>query len=407
MSKSRSSYDDELDLVEIFETLWHSKWLIASAVVFSLLSVFVYQFYQPQPNFIATTNIKPIDFIEEEKYQHFNTLNIKNVVRTVNPLDSNSSFDNEGVSFKNIDFPSVSSNILLNLYIDYLDQRTVFKEAILKYELLDMEKFEDEQLFNEAVIKFANSIKIFPPSDVYSKGGGIESKYASIQVEYNDKYKWEQLLKYVNSSTNEHVRKFLKKSFEDSLLVAKQMRDFQVEDTYTKIENVIADYDRATIDRLSYLKEQAAIARRLGVAVNKMETLTFGNTTSSMIANLQTETPYYLRGYESIEKQIDLIEKRQNKKPFIKGLHGLEKNLRKLKQDKIYERTETLFKNTPIIKDDEFYAASMKSEATKFKTRNNKILKFTLTALVGGIIASFYVLILNAMRRRKDNSVKA
>ena len=42
MQEVRPPYDDELDLFELFETLWLSKWLISAFVAISVLSGFVY-----------------------------------------------------------------------------------------------------------------------------------------------------------------------------------------------------------------------------------------------------------------------------------------------------------------------------------------------------------------------------
>jgi len=79
-----------------------------------------------------------------------------------------------------------------------------------------------------------------------------------------------------------------------------------------------------------------------------------------------------------------------------------------LKQDTIrYERVETSFNNTPIMKGDDFLAASIKVGSTEFKPKTRMIVMFSLGAVLGGIIASIYLLISNAMRRRKNNSVKA
>ena len=49
MQEVRPPYDDELDLVELFETIWRGKWLISAFVAISALSGFVYsQLAQPK-----------------------------------------------------------------------------------------------------------------------------------------------------------------------------------------------------------------------------------------------------------------------------------------------------------------------------------------------------------------------
>ena len=47
MTEVRPPYDDEIDLFELFETLWRGKWLISALVAISVLSGFVYSQLTP------------------------------------------------------------------------------------------------------------------------------------------------------------------------------------------------------------------------------------------------------------------------------------------------------------------------------------------------------------------------
>ncbi|XDZ63111.1 hypothetical protein AB8881_11270 [Alphaproteobacteria bacterium LSUCC0396] len=53
------------------------------------------------------------------------------------------------------------------------------------------------------------------------------------------------------------------------------------------------------------------------------------------------------RGYEAIEKEIELIMARDDKRPFINGLVILEQGKRELEQDKKVYRAKKLFDLTP------------------------------------------------------------
>lgn len=371
MAINRSPYDDEIDFIEIIQTLWNGKWIILATTLISLLGIFSYFSFQ-KTIFNATTEIKPTNSVNFSVYQFSN----------------------------NLDFFKVTQDTLLSNYIEQLEIRNIFEEATVKYELLDREKFEDEQTFNEAVEKFAYSIKILPPGNVDGKTNGARRINWVIETEHYNKNKLKQFLSYVDSMANQNVRNNLQKSFKNSLVASKQKREFAIEDNITNIENAISDYDRMTSDKLFFLREQAAIARTLGVAKNTIEAQSFG-ITNGIIA-----TPYYLRGYEAIEKEIELLESRPNKLAFVDNLLELEQAQRKLIQDGILlERAENLFKQTPIIKGDDFFAASMKIGSTKFSKKNRGKMIVVVTIL-GAIIAAFYVLVSNAMYRRKDNSVK-
>lgn len=373
MEDTKPHYDDEIDLVELAQTVWDGKWKIFAVVTFSVLSVFGYQTIQPQPNFEATTEIKPITSVEAERYRQTNALG----------------------------FFEVSPNTLLNLYIEQLDERTLFEEAIHRYEIVDAEKFEDEQAYEEAVIAVASSIELLPPINIDGADKGDVRRFWTIGFEYNDSDKWKQFLSSVDSLANQSVQQMLQQRFQTSLSVAKQKQMFEVEDIEIQIANALADYDRKTSNRLAYLSEQASIARKLGVEKNTIEAQTF-TAQNGMVANVKTDTPFYLRGYGAIEKEIELIESRSQKEAFVGGLLELEQRQRALKQDMTLERAETLITATPIFSANDFSAVSFTVEATTFETQNKRNLMLVLAVVIGGMVGVLYVLFASAVRNRKQ-----
>lgn len=373
MSQPEKPFDDEIDLVELFQTLWEGKWKIAAVVALSVLSVFGYQTIQPQPNFEASTEIKPITSVVAEMYSQSNALG----------------------------FFEVTPNTLLNLYIEQLDERTLFEEAIRKYQLLDVEKFEDEQAYEEAVIALASSIEILPPINIDGTERGDVKRFWTIGFEYNDESKWKSVLSFVDSNAHLSVKSILQQRFQTSLSVAKQKQIFELEDLEFHIANALADYDRKTSDRLAYLSEQASIARKLGVAKNTIEAQTF-SAQNGMVANVKTDTPFYLRGYEAIEKEIELIKSRTKKEAFVSGLLELEQKQRTLKQDKTLERAESLFTATPIMSTNDFSAVSVTIEATSFESKTKKMLMLGLAVVIGGFFGAAFVLISGAFKKRRS-----
>ena len=121
-----------------------------------------------------------------------------------------------------------------------------------------------------------------------------------------------------------------------------------------------------------------------------------------MVASVKTDTPFYLRGYEAIEKEIELISSRKDKRAFASGLLELEQKKRALEQDKTLQRAEALFAETPLAKPSEFSAASFAVGATEFKYKSKRALMLALSAVVGGMIGVVYVLIAGAMRGRRE-----
>jgi len=298
-----------------------------------------------------------------------------------------------------------------------------------------------------------------PPVNVDGKERGDQRRNWTLSFEYNDRDKWLSVLNQLHDIATKEVLDINKNRFETLVATKRlaksfsvedldtaienakkdfdkkmeefdQKKTFELEDLDTAIDNAIKDYDRKTADRLAFLREQAAIARKLGVSKNTIEAQTF-STQTGVVANVKTDTPFYLRGYEAIEKEIELILSRDNKKAFIGGLLELEQKKRALEQDKTLERAElnkvflegllelernkraieqdmmlkraeALFAETPLAKPSQFSAATLVIEATRFEYKSKRKLMLALAAVVGGMIGVVYVLIASAMRGRRE-----
>lgn len=55
MSDTRDSYDDEIDLFELFKTLWEGRWVIFGTTIVAAICGIVFSFLQPNSFKGATT----------------------------------------------------------------------------------------------------------------------------------------------------------------------------------------------------------------------------------------------------------------------------------------------------------------------------------------------------------------
>ena len=65
---------DEIDLIQLIETIWDGKRKIIAIAAACVLGVFSFQTLGPAPSFIATTEIKPILASDAEDYHQANAL---------------------------------------------------------------------------------------------------------------------------------------------------------------------------------------------------------------------------------------------------------------------------------------------------------------------------------------------
>ena len=485
--------DDEIDLLALFSTLWDGKWNIIGAVALACTLTVGALLVMPS-EFTAKTKMLPITSVEADRYRESNALG----------------------------FFSVERNVLLTLFIEQLQDRRVLVDAVKSLGLLKREDFDSQAEYDFAVVEFADAVEILPPKNVDGTERGEVRLDWSVLAEYDDEELWLAALTEARDAAFENIRLALLDRFMTAVSVAEvkqafkiedlraqmenaqadfdtqmeefelrlnfqrediteQMKnvaadfdkrmeefelrlDFELEDVKTRIENALVDYDRKTANRLAFLREQAEIARKLGVAKNTIEAQTFA-TQSGVVANVQSDTPFYLRGYEAIDKEIELIESREDKKAFVSGLLeleqkqreilqdqtlaraeqekayqdeylALERKLREIEQDQTLarasqekafldnylalqrqirgleqsqtvERAKALFAKTPVATGENFVAASMIVEGTEFDAKSSKAMILVLVALLSGLLASVYVLISSAMRNRQTAELQA
>ena len=182
-----------------------------------------------------------------------------------------------------------------------------------------------------------------------------------------------------------------------------QLNSYKIEDINNKMNNAKNDYLTLTNKRLSFLKEQAAIARELDITKNTLEIQSFTDTkiSSPIIANIQTSNPYYMRGYSMIEKEIELIENRLDKDNFTQNLFELNQKKREILQNKELMRVEKLFLNTPIFKPNAFKAANIIHSSTKYKSSISLIVLLIYAAMIGLFFGIIYIFLYNEIIKRR------
>ena len=388
MVKNPEIDNDEINLIELMYTLWEGKWKIAVAVVISLVVVISYQSIKTN-KFTAITEIKPIGSLELNKFFEFNKL-----ITNTNVDTNTDTSERAKVAVKINDITSLK---LLNFYINVLDDRSVFEDAIRKFNLLDASQYDNEKKYSEAIIRLASSVKILSPAvSANAKKGNSEISYHTINFTHHDAEKWISILRYVDDFGNKIVKKNLVDEYNNTLVFLENKKKYKLEDISIKINNLLIDYEREISNKIAYLEEQSAIAKKLGISKNTIEVQTFGNQ-KALLSNVQTDAPFYLRGYEAIDKEIELIKLRKDKKAFIKGLFELEKEKRAIEQDQTIERFKLALQSNLLEDNNKFYAGSINVISTKFEYKDYKNI-YVIVILIGLMAGIFYVLISNAFQ---------
>lgn len=361
--------DDYVDLLELIKTLWAGKWTIIGITTFVSSITLAVLISIPSP-FYATTKIKPISVFAADAYAESNALG----------------------------FFMLDQSELLNSFIGLLDDRELFADATIALSLINRDDYDSEALYEEDVLEFVESIQLLPPINEDGLEPGVSRRNWELVAEYDDGDKWLKALRYIERRANVEISDLIRQRFTTKVLVTERTETFRLLDLGTSIDNALADYDRDTTNRLAFLREQAEIARELGVAKNTIEAQTFSAQTS-ILASIETDTPFYLRGYEAIEKEIQLVESREDKQAFVTGLAALEREQRAVEQDPTVRRAKALFEVTPAWTGEGFEAAAFTPEGTLFDPKTSNLMILILVGLLSGILSCIYVLAASAMRK--------
>ena len=386
---------DQIDLIELIMTIWDGKYKVIGISLIFLLSMIGYNYVSPQITITATTEIKPINSVEANKY---------------NSLDT-------------VGFFTITPEVILDLYIEKLEDRSVFEKSIKKYQLLDQKKYETVQSYDLAVRDLAYEIEIKP----------VDDSHWEIIYESDNMEKWELALENIHELANESVRLSLIELFNNALVKGKQRRDFEIEDIAIKIENAKTDYYRSTSSKLAFLTEQKEIAIASNIPTSTFEEMTIGlnipsteglniapaptstadNTSAPLptaedtfISYVMKDIPYYFRGYETIAKEIELIQSRENIEVFIPQLILLESRMREYEQDKQFVRAEKIFSLSPITDPKNFKSVLFLYDGTIFEFKSRFRLFLLLAALSGAVIGMVYVVLSEAINKRKAQMIR-
>ena len=391
----KKQIDDEIDLIAIILTVWTNRYKIF-LITLIFITVAAGYYLIKKHKFIATTKINKISIYDESLYIPYNSL-INSVLDIKNIDVEDKPVNNSYEIIKN----EINKDYLLNLFLVKINEQDILVKALDKFKFIDRDNkvFNNELLYFDQLEKLASKLKLNQQS---KKDSSSEPSW-TIQFETFDKDKWEDVLKYINDEINLSVQKTLIERFHIYKSSLMQLNSYKIEDINNKMNNAKNDYLTLTNKRLSFLKEQAAIARELDITKNTLEIQSFTDTkiSSPIIANIQTSNPYYMRGYSMIEKEIELIENRLDKDNFTQNLFELNQKKREILQNKELMRVEKLFLNTPIFKPNAFKAANIIHSSTKYKSSISLIVLLIYAAMIGLFFGIIYIFLYNEIIKRR------
>ena len=379
MSEVRPSYDDEIDLFEIFETLWDGKWkIILTTFVAAIIGVFLSVFLSVvKPNsFEVSTPLQSGKQTVFIKYASLNDL-----------LKSNQ------FSF------SVDGNSILKMFIaefnDYEEMvDTVGKSEFVQKSIKDLDD-EDKQ---RALIDFAKAFELKAPSK--------NEENWTMSFKWHDASEGAKLFNHAILQTLSETKNTSVSNIND-LAEAIDIRNTRI---LEKLRNKLSLIKRNQVNRnkkrIQYLLEQSAIAKELGIETNRLDGNALSQSSISLSVN-SNDVPFYLRGYKAIDKEIALIESRSDEVNLLiaDGYMQIKEEIFSLETDLSSSQLRSAAE--AIANDIPNNWVQFDLSIADVKSQKKSMLYVALSIVLGGMVGAMYVLISNAVRKRKESSAKA
>ena len=367
--------EDEINLGQLFLTLIEQWKLIgASALITAAIGFFV----GSTTPYSATVEIKPLQSREVAAFRQLNDylLNSKLVPATADGK------------------PPLGPDRFLTELVASIDDSDLFHAVaseIRKTELREL----DEATQVQYLASLRGEFTLRPPQlDEKRKTG---SPYWTLAFNSADRETDMQLvtawIERANRTAINGLRESLLKRAE-SLDTANQ---FQTEDLRRQLNYQLEDYKKSISQTLATLDEQAEIARSLGIAKATIEGTNFSANTS-VVTNLKSDNPLYLRGYEALEKEARLIRERKDERQFIRQLIEVEANLRALKDNPTTRRLRGLLEKSPLG-EPAFQLSKTNLLLVQFKRKFGRLNGALIGLLAGSFLGVLFAFMVPAIQR--------
>lgn len=387
MSAARPPHDDEIDPFEFFETLWDGKWkIIATTFVAALVGV---AFSLVQPNsYQVSTSIQTGNQSVFLKYTSINALLKKEGLLfdgETNPngyrIDSDSIFEQFVVEFN--DYEEM---------VDALSSSEYVQEAIKNLDEIDKQG---------VLIAFAKSFELKAPTK--------NAENWHLSFEWHDNLEGVRLFDDAILKTLVNIRNVAKENIDDLATAVDIRNSRELESLHNEmslIENKQMGRDKK---RIQYLIEQSAIAKELGIERNKLDPngLTQSSKNGISLSFSSIDVPYYLRGYKAIDKEIELIRNRTQEQMLLSADNYLElkEKVVSLENDLASSQLRDASKTIEIDNSNDWVEFDMALADSKSQRKSK--LYVALSIVSGGMIGVLFVLVSNAVRKRRERLAKA
>lgn len=365
--------DDEIDLFELFETLWQGKLTIALMSVFTLLVGLAIGLWLPS----EWRGKTPISVSEPATFTRYVPLNY---ILTVNDFDY-----------------QINDEMVFALFVsefnDYEELVAVIENTPYVTEKLD--QLEDQKQLS-VLVKLAKQFVLMPPKK-------NETQWL-LSFEWHDDEEARQIFEMALGQILLNVRQAIVDDIASLSVAAKSRVKSKTELIESKLRAIKSAIYLERDKQLLFLREQSAIAKELGLLNNTLDARGLSQSNGVSLNISASELPYYLRGSKAIDKEIALLSLRSEADILAMNEEYLaaQKALIALKNDVSAQQIEEAV--FAVKNDNPRNWLTYDLVLADVKSKKHLPLSLALSLLLGGMLGVCYVLVKNSMASRRVRS---
>lgn len=316
MQTERYAEPSDLGIIELIDTMWAGKFIIATCTVVSLGLGLVLYLFLPR-SYETALEITPL--------RHSQFVSYEPLVEEKVFSYTEESFETQYATYvRNYD----------NLVAKAKETGVVQRGAL------------SEQEYNTAIQKFVKSIAFEPPQTT-----AIPPQYfLRMTARSGDAA---TLSNFVTSVLKDSSQEMAQDLANEVRQQAASIKDKQLAEIAVLNIDIAARrqrFEAARHDQVTKLAEQAAIARSLNIEkpleLRALDAAEVGRGSTQI--NSATMSEPYLQGYSALDEKISIIRSRADNDPFIDDLRELQQRIYTLQNSPRSERILSLLSSTPL-----------------------------------------------------------
>lgn len=371
--------DDEIDLIELFMTLWEGKVTIILITCAFLAGAFGY--LSLTTGLVkGATEIREASSANFVKYENFNAIAARNNFRYA--INGDLIFDTLVGEFG--DYDEVGKAIEET---DIFIKRTQGLDTIESY---------------KNKLKLAKKFKIVPNEINITKSGRMT-------YEWTDQIEATLIFQKAMVEIYENLKNGLMADVEKIALAMEQAQVNQKKVLEAEARSIQKIALQGKISREFFLQEQAAIARELKIADNMLDESGLSQSQRSTLSlNINgSEIPFYLRGYRAIEKELDILSNRSEEENLLQNAQYLRVSAKIVELESDLSVEQIRATKVLIEQDDLQDWVVYDLNLADVEPLRKSSLILALSLVLGGFLGMAYVLIRRAVQNHKSRQEAA